>query len=125
MAFEPTIEGIEKEYVVECDGESGKFYIGSIGGMPEREFGFYYRDDMYEFCFYADRNWDEKKFDINVKDATRFRFNGASPKINPRDYDRIARNMAKFFAVRSFLLPHRLIPPTEEFRHLRLSWNLK
>jgi hypothetical protein len=124
MTTEPTIEGVEKKYIVECDGEPGKFYIASIGSMPEREFGFYYRDDVYEFCFYADQIWDGRKFDIDVKDATRFRFTGASPKINPSDYDRIARNMAKFFATRSFLLPHRPIPSTEEFRRLRLSWKL-
>lgn len=124
MAFEPTIEGIEAKYIVECDGEPGKFYVGSIGAMPETGWGFYYRDDEYEFCFYADRSWDGIKFDIDVNDATRSRFTGASPDINPRDYDRIARNMAKFFAARFFIVPTRPIPPTEEFRHLRLSWKL-
>ncbi len=124
MAFEPKIKGVNSSGLFEYEDELGKCYIGGTGGMPEREHAFYYADDKYEFCFYADRNWDGDEFDVDVKNATIYRFHGPRPDIDPADFDRISRNMVKFFATRWFLVPGKPIPPTEKFRSLKLSWRL-
>jgi hypothetical protein len=125
MAFEPTIKGINSKSLFEFEDDLGKVYIGGAGGMPERLHTFYYADGKYEFCFYARRDWEGDEYDVEVYDATIDRFTGPSPRIDPRDFDRISRNMAKFFAVRSFLVPSRPIPPEEKFRNLTLSWVLR
>jgi hypothetical protein len=124
MAFTPQIEGIKPSDLFEFDGEFGKFYMTDVGGMPERENAFYYADGKYEFCFYADRTWEGDQFDVEVKNATIYRFHGPHPRINPDDFDRIARNMARFFASRWFLTANKPIPPTEKFRNLKFSWGL-
>ena len=125
MIPNPKIEGVDPKYLFEYEGEHGEFYIGPIGGMLERTFGFYYRDEKYELCFYADRVWDGKNYDVLIEDATMLKFHGASPRVEPRDYDGIAHNMTRFFSERFFLSPRRPIPATEEFRSLRLVWKLK
>jgi hypothetical protein len=124
MTFEPKIEGVKREDLFEYEDECGNYYISWVGGMPEREHAFYYGDDKYEFCFYADRKWDGNKFDVDIKNATIYRFHGPRPRINAEDFDRIGRNMAKFFSERWFLVPNKPIPPTEKFRSLTLSWLL-
>jgi hypothetical protein len=124
MEFEPTIEGVRRKDLVEYADELGEVCIGRVGGMPEREHAFYYRDAKYEFCFYADCKCDGDKFDIDVKNATVQRFHGSRPRIDYRDLDRIARNMARFFAERRFLSSRKPVPPNETFRSLKLSWRL-
>jgi hypothetical protein len=125
MAFEPTIQGIDASWLFEFEDECGKYYITNVGGMPEREHTFYYGDGKYEFCFYARQHWEGSEFDVEVYDATVRRFYGPSPRIDPQDFDRISRNMARFFAVRWFLSARRPIPSTEKFRSLKLSWVLR
>ena len=110
--------------LVEYTDELGKVYIGGVGYMPEPGVGFYYRDAKYEFCFYADCKYDGDKFDIDVRDATVQRFRGVKPRINFQDFDRIARNVARFFAERWFLSSRKPVPPNEHFRSLKLSWRL-
>jgi hypothetical protein len=122
MAFEPKIAGVSRSSLFKFEDESGKCYITDIGGMPEREYAFYYADGKYEFCFYADQHWDGNEFDVEVTNATIQRLHGSRPRINPADFDRIARNMAKFFATRWFVAGSRPIPPTEKFRSIKLSW---
>ena len=124
MTFEPKIEGVERSSLFEYEDECGKCYIGGIGGMPEREHGFYYADSKYEFCFYADRHWEGSEYDVEVQNATIYRFHWPRPRINPDHFDRIGRNMTSFFAARWFHLPSQLIPQTEKFRSLSLSWVL-
>jgi hypothetical protein len=124
MKFEPQIEGVKRSWLFEFEDEEGKCYIGGVGGMPEREHAFYYADAKYEFCFYAVSKWEGAEYDVEVTDASVYRFHGPSPHIDPKDFDRIARNMAKFFATRWFIAPSEPIPPTEHFRSLRLSWVL-
>jgi hypothetical protein len=116
------IDGVEASSLFEYDDEFGKCYIGGVGGMPEHPF--YYADHKYEFCFYADQNWEGSDLDVVVEDATIYRFHGPSPHIYPDDFVRISRNMAKFFCARWFLGPERPIPSTEKFRSLKLSWVL-
>jgi len=125
MEFEPTIEGVRRKDLVEYTDELGKVYIGGVGYMPEPGFGFYYRDAKYEFCFYADCKYDGEKFDIDVRDATVQRFQASSPPIDYRDLDRVARNMARFFAERQFLSPCKSLPPGEKFLRLKFSWLLR
>jgi hypothetical protein len=124
MTFQPKIEGVKRERLFEYEDECGKFYIGRVGQMPEREHTFYYADSRYEFCFYADQKWKGNEFEVDVKNATIYRFHGPKPRINPDDFDRISRNMAKFFAERWFLVASKPIPSTEHFRGMRLSWAL-
>jgi hypothetical protein len=125
VAFQPTIEGVNPRYLFEYEDECGQCHIGGTGGMPEREFAFYYGDSKYEFCFYADEHWEGNEFDVEVKNATIYRFHGPRPRIDPADFDRIRRNMTRFFATRWFLDPTKPIPPTEKFRSLKLSWLLR
>jgi hypothetical protein len=125
MTFEPKIEGINPRYVFEFEDECGQCYIGGAGYMPDWRFAFYYADCKYEFCFYADQHWEGNEFEVEVKDATLARFKGGSPRIDPADFDRISRNMARFFATRWFLDPIRPNPPKEHFRSLKLSWVLR
>jgi hypothetical protein len=125
MAFEPKIEGVKQADLFEYEEECGKFYIAGVGGMPEREHAFYYGDGKYEFCFYAVSHWEGDEYTVEVNDATIYRFHGPSPRISPDDFDRIGRNMSKFFAERWFLAPRKPIPSTEKFRSLYLSWLLK
>jgi hypothetical protein len=127
MAFEPKIKGINSKSLFEFEDDLSKCYIGGAGGMPERLHTFYYADAKYEFCFYTRRHGegDEYEYDVEVYDATVDRFTGSSPRIDPRDFDRISRNMARFFAVRSFLVPSRPIPSEEKFRSLKLTWVLR
>lgn len=125
MTFEPGIDGVKQASLVEFEGECGKFYIAWIGGAPEREHAFYYADTKYEFCFYADRHWDDDQYDVVVKDATIYRLHGPSPRIDPDDFERIRRNMARYFVGRWFLVPTQLAPSTEKFRDLKLSWVLR
>ena len=122
MTFEPTIDGVEASDLFEYEDEFGKCYIGGVGGMPERSHAFYYADQKYEFCFYADQNWEGSEVDVVVRDATIYRFHGPSPHIDPDDFNRIGRNMAKFFSAHWFLSPKRPIPSTEKFRSLKLEW---
>ena len=124
MTLEPNIKGVNSSDLFEYEDELGKCFIGSVGGMPQREHAFYYADDKYEFCFYAVQNWHGSEFDVDVKDATIYRFHGPSPYIDPNDFDRIGRNMAKFFTERWFLAPAKPIPSREKFRSLKLSWVL-
>jgi hypothetical protein len=124
MDFEPKMKGVARSSLFEYEDKYGKCYIGSVGGMPEREHTFYYADHRYEFCFYADQKWDGSSFDIDVTEATIYRFHGPRPHVDPADFDRIARNMAKFFASRWFLAPRDPIPSSEKFRGLKLSWTL-
>jgi len=124
MAFEPKIKGVNASDLFEYEDEFGKCYIGSIGSMPERENAFYYADAKYQFCFYVVRTWDGSEFDVDVKGATIYRFHGPRPRIDPRDFERISRNMAKFFAERCFLAPALSIPAGQKFRSLKLSWVL-
>jgi hypothetical protein len=123
MEFEPTIKGVQRNDLVEYTDELGKVCIGGVGYMPEPGVGFYYRDAKYEFCFYADCKYDADKFDVDVRNATVQRFHGASSRIDYQDFDRVARNMARFFAERSVLDPRK--PPTEKFHRLKFSWLLR
>ena len=126
MIPNPKIEGVDPNDLFEYEGDKGFFYIGLIGAMPERTLGFYYRDDQYEFCFYAEQEWDGRRvYDVVVRDASMFRFTGPSPKIDRRDYDVIASNMTRFFSERFFFVPKKPIPSTEKFRNLRFSWKLR
>jgi len=125
VGFEPTIEGVQRASLVEYADELGKVYIGGAGYMPEPGYCFYYKDAKYEFCFYADSLYEGSVFDIDVKDATVHRFHGSSPQIDHSDFERIARNMARFFSERWFLSPRKPVPPTEQFRSLKLSWVLR
>ena len=125
MTFEPKIEGVRQEDLFEYEDKYGKCYIGWVGGMPEREHAFYYADSKYEFCFYAMQHWKGSEYVVEVKDATIYRFHGPSPRISPDNFDRVSRNMAKFFADRWFLIPSKPIPSAERFRGLNLSWVLK
>lgn len=125
MAFEPTIKGVNPSYLFEFEDECGQCHIGGTGYMPGWEFAFYYADSKYEFCFYANRRWEGDQFDVDVKNATIYRFDGPRPRIDPADFDRISRNMAGYFATRSFLDPTTPNPSTEKFRSLKLSWVLR
>lgn len=125
MAFKPKMEGVKQSSLVEFADECGKFYVGWVGGgAPGREHAFYYADEKYEFCFYADQHWEGDQYDVVVKDATIHLFHGPSPRISPDDLERIRRNMATYFADRWFLIPREPIPSTEKFRNLKLSWVL-
>ena len=109
MEFEPKIKGINASSLFEVEDDLGKCYIGGAGGMPERLHTFYYADVKYEFCFYTRRHWEGDEYDVEVYDASVDRFTGPSPRIDPRDFDRISRNMTRFFTVRSFRVPRKLI----------------
>ena len=124
MSFKPKIDGVEASYLHEYEDELGKFYVAGVGGMPEREHAFYYADQKYEFCFYADQEWEGREFDVVVKHATIYLFHGPRPHINPGDCHRIGRNMAEFFAERWFFVPSKPIPSTQKFRSLKLEWRL-
>jgi hypothetical protein len=125
MTFQPKIDGVKHENLFEYEDECGKYYIGWIGGMPERDHAFYYGDSQYEFCFYAESHWEGNEYDVEVKNASIYRFHGPNPTIDPGDFDRLARNMSRFFAERWFLVPNKPIPATEKFRGLSLSWVLR
>jgi hypothetical protein len=124
--FKPKMKGMEGRILFEYEDERSKCYLGYAGWMPElRGYAFYYNDDTYEFCFYANCKYDgDTTYDVVVNHATTQRFHGGFPRIDPADIDRIRRNMEKFFSTRAFLVPSEPIPPTVDFRNLILSWRL-
>lgn len=125
MTFEPKMKGVNQSSLVEFQDERAKFYIAWVGGgAPDREHAFYYADTKYEFCFYADPHWEGDRYDVVVKGATIHLLHGPSPQISPDDFERIRRNMVRYFADRWFLIPTRPIPPTEKFGDVKLSWGL-
>lgn len=114
---------VQEKYVVKIEGPSGPCFIASVGGMPEREFTFVYRDKDYYFYFYADRSWDGNDvYDVDVRNATTQRFTGPNPAIRLEDRDRIKENIKTFFEQRDFFSSKNLRPATEQFRNLTFSW---
>jgi hypothetical protein len=124
MPFEPKIEGINKSTLIEIKGERGNCYMASVGGMPERLHTFFNGDDTYQFCFYANRKWEGDEFDVEVFEASIYRFHGPRPYVNPDDMEYIRQNTEKFFTTRCFLTFREPIPSTEKLRKVILSWRL-
>jgi hypothetical protein len=121
----PPTDDVSERFICRIDGPNGPCYIACVGGMPERENTFVYRDKDYHFYFYADAIWTGSIFDVDVKAASMRRFTRASPVIREEHLDRIATNIKSFFELRWFLDSSKPRPASEQFRNLTFSWRLE
>lgn len=117
-------DGISPEFIIEIDKSTGCF-IGSAGGMPEREHTFLYHDNKYHFYFYAEQKWEGCTYDVNIVDASVRRFHGPGPQILDADVPIIRKNMARFFRERRFFDSSSARPESEIFRDLAINWKLR
>jgi hypothetical protein len=118
----PPTDDVSERFICKIDGPDGLCYIAWIGGMPEREYAFVYRDQDYHFYFYADRVWDGSVYDVDVHAVSVSAFTGASPVIREEHLDRIAANIKGLFEQRAFFDSSKPRPAKEQFRNLTFSW---
>ncbi|MCP3446165.1 hypothetical protein [Bradyrhizobium sp. CCGUVB14] len=125
-SVQPPTDDASSKYIVSIDGPEGRCFIAWIGGMPEREHAFVYRDKDYHFYFYAQSRWDGKTtYDVDVENATVSKFTGPHPRIRAQDFARIERNIKAFFEERWFMNSSKVRPPEEIFRNLSFSWKVR
>lgn len=119
------LEGVAEKFIFEIDGADGPCFIAWVGGMPEREHAFIYRDKDVFFYFYARRTWEGNDvYDVDIENATVSKFTGPTPQIRPEYLGQIARNMRSFFERRMYLDSSEPRPATEYFRNLTFSWKV-
>ena len=92
--------------LVEIDGPDGKFWVAFTGMRREAPFGFFYRDSVAQFGFYADVDRNTKTW--NVSRTSAGVWTGAYFKTTADNEAIFRRNIALFLETRDALEPAKL-----------------
>ena len=128
--FEPRLEGLDPEKLVEIQGERGSFYTCIIGSHPELKNGLLYGDDRYQFCFFTNPIFDRSTgkrpvpYDLEVYDATVERLSGTLAKVPKVDAEYLEKNIEHLLRTRMLIMPSSPINPNDAPHEIRFTWKI-
>jgi hypothetical protein len=124
--FEIKVEGIRPTNFIKLEGERGPFFITDAGGRPELEYGFFYGDDKYQFCFYVGQPpnvQNPKILDTVIFSATTQRLGRGKPFIAElEDVEYLERNIRRLFDTRFFFDLRREVKAP--YTDIRFTWRI-